>query len=156
MNQIDKVLFTAKVYTAGNRDGGASLSNDGRLNIQYSIPGMPGQGTNPEQLFAAGWSACYQGAMGIAARRLKLALPSGTAIDAEVDLCSSNDAYFLRARLAVHLPGVPRDAARDLIEAAHRTCPYSKAIRDNIDVLICLVETGASPVVVVDAKAAQR
>jgi len=156
MTQVEKVLFTAKVRTAGNRDGGASLSNDGRLNIQYSIPGAPGQGTNPEQLFAAGWSACYQGAMGIAARRLKIAMPSDTSIDAEVDLCASKDAYFLRARLSVHLPGLPRDEARELIASAHRTCPYSKATHNNIDVLISLVEAGASRVVVVDAKAGEQ
>jgi len=155
MIETQKTLFTAKVQTLGNRDGGESLSSDGRLDIQYSIPGTPGRGTNPEQLLAAGWSACFQGAMGIAARRLKLAMPAGTSIDAEVDLCSSGDAYFLRARLWVHLPGLPRATAAQLIESAHRTCPYSKATRGNIDVLIAFLEDGTTPVVVIDAKERQ-
>jgi osmotically inducible protein OsmC len=83
----EKVIYTAKVRTTGGRDGGASRSSDGRLDIKHSIPGGPGTGTNPEQLFAAGWSACFEGAMGIAARKMKIAIPSDMAIDAEVDLC---------------------------------------------------------------------
>jgi lipoyl-dependent peroxiredoxin len=154
MTQLDKVLFTAKVHTTGGRDGGTSQSDDGRLSIKHSIPGTPGTGTNPEQLFAAGWSACLEGAMGIAARKMRLAMPAGMAIDAEVELCLSNDAYFLRGRLNVSLPGGERDIARELIESGHRTCPYSKATRGNIDVLINLVEQGLSPSVIVDAKAA--
>ncbi len=78
-----KTLYTAKVHTAGSRDGGASLSDDQRLNIKHSVPGAPGTGTNPEQLLAAGWSACFQGAMGIAARKMKITIPSGTSIDAK-------------------------------------------------------------------------
>ena len=154
MTQLDKVLFTAKVHTTGGRDGGTSRSDDGRLSIRHSIPGTPGTGTNPEQLFAAGWSACFEGAMGIAARKMRIAMPAGLAIDAEVDLCLNNDAYFLRSRLNVSLPGLERDIARELIESGHRTCPYSKATRSNIDVLINLVEGGSSLSVIVDAKAA--
>jgi osmotically inducible protein OsmC len=154
MSDTTKVLFTAKVHTTGGRDGGASQSNDGRLNIKHSIPGTPGTGTNPEQLFAAGWSACFEGAMGIAARKMKIGVPSAMAIDAEVDLCLSDDAYFLRGRLNVSLPGLERDVARELIESGHRTCPYSKATRGNIDVLINLIEADSSLLVVVDAKAA--
>jgi osmotically inducible protein OsmC len=154
MTDISKVLFTAKVHTTGGRDGGASKSSDGRLDIKHSIPGTPGDGTNPEQLFAAGWSACFEGAMGIAARRMKIALPPGMAIDAEVDLCVSNDAYFLRGRLNVILPGLDRAVARELIEAGHRTCPYSKATRANIDVLITLVESDSPPLLIVDSPAA--
>jgi Ohr subfamily peroxiredoxin len=90
-------------------------------------------------LFAAGWSACFEGAMGIAARKKKIALPADLAIDAEVDLCKSDDAYFLQARLNVSLPGVERDVARTLVDEAHQTCPYSKATRGNIDVVINLV-----------------
>jgi Ohr subfamily peroxiredoxin len=153
MTDVHKVLFTAKVYTTGGRDGGASRSSDGRLNIKHSIPGTPGDGTNPEQLFAAGWSACFEGAMGIAARRLKISLPPEMAIDAEVDLCLSNDAYFLRGRLNVRLPGLDREVARELIESGHRTCPYSKATRGNIDVLINLVGADFPQLVIVDAKA---
>ena|ERR1700722_135736 len=154
MTDSTKVLFTAKVHTTGGRDGGASKSNDGRLDIKHSIPGTPGAGTNPEQLFAAGWSACFEGAMGIAARRMRITMPAGMAIDAEVDLCLANDAYFLRCRLNVSLPGLERDTARELIESGHRTCPYSKATRRNIDVLITLVEGDSTPLVIVDLKAA--
>jgi lipoyl-dependent peroxiredoxin len=153
MTDATKVLFTAKVHTTGGRDGGASLSNDGRLNIKHSIPGTPGTGTNPEQLFAAGWSACFEGAMGIAARKMKISIPTGMAIDAEVDLCLSADAYFLRGRLNVSLPGLAPDIARELIESGHRTCPYSKATRRNIDVLINLVKADSTPLVIVDTRA---
>jgi lipoyl-dependent peroxiredoxin len=153
MTENTRVLFTAKVHTTGGRDGGASQSSDGRLNIKHSIPGTPGNGTNPEQLFAAGWSACFEGAMGIAARKKRISMPAGMAIDAEVDLCLSNDAYFLRARLNVSLPGLEREVARELIETGHRTCPYSKAARGNIDVLINLMEADSPPLIVVDAKA---
>src|SRR5271154_5742314 len=82
-----KVLYTAKTHTTGGRDGGASRSSDGRLDIKLAVPGTPGIGTNPEQLFAAGWSACFEGAMGIVASKMKIQLPAETAIDAEVDLC---------------------------------------------------------------------
>jgi lipoyl-dependent peroxiredoxin len=156
MTELTKVLFTAKVRTTGGRDGGASKSNDGRLDIQHSIPGSPGTGTNPEQLFAAGWSACFEGAMGIAARKMKITLPAGMAIDAEVDLCLNNDAYFLRGRLNVSLPRLEQDIARQLIESGHRTCPYSKATRGNIDVRITLVEPDAPPFIIVDARAADE
>ncbi len=154
MTEITKVLFTAKVHTTGGRDGGASQSNDGHLDIKHSIPGTPGKGTNPEQLFAAGWSACYEGAMGIAARKLKIAIPAGMAIDAEVDLCLIDDLFFLTGRLYVTLPGLDREIARQLIESGHRACPYSKATRGNIDVLIYLATASSSPLLIVDAKAA--
>jgi Ohr subfamily peroxiredoxin len=154
MTDTTKVLFMAKVHTTGGRDGGASQSNDGRLDIKHSIPGTPGTGTNPEQLFAAGWSACFEGAMGIAARKMKISMPAGMAIDAEVDLCLCNDAYFLRGRLNVSLPGLEPDVARELIESGHRTCPYSKATRGNIDVLINLIKADSAPLVIVDTKAA--
>jgi lipoyl-dependent peroxiredoxin len=154
MTDTTRVLFTAKVHTTGGRDGGASQSNDGRLDIKHSIPGTPGTGTNPEQLFAAGWSACFEGAMGIAARKMKISMPLGMAIDAEVDLCLSNDAYFLRARLNVSLPGLEPQVARELIESGHRTCPYSKATRGNIDVLINLIKADSAPLLIVDTKAA--
>jgi Ohr subfamily peroxiredoxin len=153
MNDTTKVLFTAKVHTTGGRDGGASLSSDGRLNIKHSIPGTPGIGTNPEQLFAAGWSACFEGAMGIAARKMKISMPAGMAIDVEVDLCLGLDAYFLRGRLNVSLPGLELDVARELIDSGHRTCPYSKATRGNIDVLINLIAADSAPLVIVDTKA---
>ena len=139
VNQPAKVLYTAKVHTTGGRDGGASRSSDGRLDIRHSIPGAPGTGTNPEQLFAAGWSACFEGAMGLAARKMRIALPAGTVIDAEVDLCLKDGAYSLQARLNVSLPGLEGETAQTLVDAAHQTCPYSKAIRGNVNVVINLV-----------------
>jgi lipoyl-dependent peroxiredoxin len=134
-----KVLYTAKVHTTGGRDGGASHSDDRRLDITHSVPGKRGTGTNPEQLFAAGWSACFEGALGVAARRMKIALPGDFAIDAEVDLVQTGDAYAIRGRLNVSLPGMEREVAQALIDAAHKTCPYSKATRGNIDAVIALV-----------------
>jgi lipoyl-dependent peroxiredoxin len=135
MTQQERVLYTAKVRTKGGRDG-TSRGLDGRLDVRLSSPGTPGPGTNPEQMFAAGWSACFEGAMGIAARKMKLNLPADAAIDAEVDLCKAGDDFFLRARLHVSLPGLARNVAQDLVDAAHRTCPYSKATRGNVDVAI--------------------
>jgi len=134
---IDKVLYTTQVHTTGGRDG-RSRSSDGRLDIQLSTPGSARPGTNPEQLFAAGWSACFQGAMGIAARRMKIALPPELAIDAEIDLGTAGEAYLLQARLKVSVPGLDRDIAQQLVEAAHQTCPYSKATRGNMHVDISL------------------
>src|SRR5713101_394944 len=135
---VEKVLYTAKTHTTGGRDG-ASRSSDGRLDVKLSSPGTAGSGTNPEQLFAAGWSACFEGAMGLAARKMKITLPADLAIDAEVDLNLADGAYFLRARLNVSLPGLERDVAQALTDAAHQTCPYSKAIRGNVDVAINVV-----------------
>jgi len=105
ITQIEKVLYTAKVHTTGGREG-AAHSSDGRLDIKLSSPGTAGSGSNPEQLFAAGWSACFEGAMGLAARKMKVSLPADVAIDAEVDLCITDGAYFLQARLNVSLPGL--------------------------------------------------
>jgi lipoyl-dependent peroxiredoxin len=138
MPQIGKVLYTAKTRTTGGRDG-ASRSSDGRLDIIFSTPGSARIGANPEQLFAAGWSACFEGAMALAARKRKIALPADLAIDAEVDLCIAEGAYFLQARLDVSLPGVEREVAQALVDEAHQTCPYSKVTRGNIDVTISLV-----------------
>lgn len=138
MTQLKKVLYTGKTHTAGGRDG-ASRSSDGRLDVKLSAPGSSGTGTNPEQLFAAGWSACFIGAMRRAAASMKIALPVDTAVDAEVDLCVTDDAYSLQARLNVSLPGVEREVAEALANAAHQICPYSKATRGNIDVVINVV-----------------
>lgn len=134
-----KVLYTAKDHTTGGRDGGAARSSDGRLDIKFSVPGTAGTGTNPEQLFGAGWSACFIGAMKIAAGKMNVKVPGDVAVDAEVDLCLAGDAYFLQARLNVSLPGLNRQVAQALADAAHQTCPYSKATRDNIDVVISLI-----------------
>lgn len=138
INQIEKVLYTGKTHTTGGRDG-FSKSSDNRLEIKLSSPGTSGKGTNPEQLLAAGWSACFIGAMGIAAGKLKIALPADTAIDTEIDLGTGTGGYFLQARLNVSLPGIDRELAQTLVDEAHQTCPYSKATRGNIDVMINLV-----------------
>jgi osmotically inducible protein OsmC len=136
--QSVRVIYTAKTRTTGGREG-ASRSSDGNLDVRLSTPGTTRIGTNPEQLFAAGWSACFEGAMGIAARQRKIALPADLGIDAEVDLCLADGGYFLRVRLNVSLPGMERDVARSLTDEAHQMCPYSKATRGNIDVVINLV-----------------
>ena len=130
-----KVLYTANTHTTGGRDGRAQ-SSDNRLDVALSVPGGPGSGTNPEQLFAAGWSACFIGAMRHAAAAQKVALPADVAVDAEVDLVTRGDAFLLQARLNVSLPGLPRETAQAIADRAHRICPYSKATRGNIDVTI--------------------
>ena len=137
--QSKDVLYTAKDHTTGGRDGGTSRSSDGHLDIKLSTPGTTGTGTNPEQLFAAGWSACFIGAMRIAAAKMKVPMPPGVAIDAEVDLCLTEGEYYLQARLNVSLPGLDREVAQSLVEAAHQTCPYSKATRGNINVIFNLI-----------------
>jgi Ohr subfamily peroxiredoxin len=137
--QFGKVLYTARTHTVGGRDKGASRSSDGRLDVKLSAPGGPGLGTNPEQLLAAGWSACFESAMAGVARRLRVTLPGDLAIDAEVDLGQADDGFFLSVRLDVALPGLDRTLAAGLLEDAHAACPYSKATRGNIDVAIRLV-----------------
>lgn len=133
-----KTLYTAKVHVVGGREGSAR-SSDGRLDIKLAPPGARGEGTNPEQLFAAGWSACFEGAMAIAAKAKGVTLPASVAIDAEIELRHGDEGYSLAARLNVSVPGVDPEVARQIIEAAHRTCPYSKAIKGNIDAVVALV-----------------
>jgi len=137
MTQLEKVLYTAKAHTTGGRDG-ASRSDDGRLDIKLSAPGT-GSGTNPEQLFAAGYSACFIGAIKAVAGKMKITLPADLAIDAEVDLGPTPGAYGIAARLNISLPGMDRAAAQSLVDAAHKVCPYSNATRGNIAVAINLV-----------------
>ncbi|SPP97000.1 MULTISPECIES: organic hydroperoxide resistance protein [Bradyrhizobium] len=139
MTQTAKLLYTARTHTCGGRHDGTSRSSDGRLDIMLSPPGGAGIGTNPEQLFAAGWSACFEGAMEIAASKRKIELPRKSAIDAEIDLVLDEGAYLLRARLNVSLPGLDPEIAHTIIDEAHQTCPYSKAIRGNIDVTVALI-----------------
>ena len=134
-----KVLYTAKTHTTGGREGGASRTSDGRLDVKLSVPGAPGNGTNPEQLFAVGWSSCFLSATKIVASQMKVRLPADPVIDAEVDLCTGADGYSLRARLNVSLPGLERSVAQSILDGAEQTCPYSKATRGNIDVEINLV-----------------
>ena len=138
MNTLDKVLYTAKVHTTGGgRDGGVSKSDDGHLDVTHTPPGK-GDGTNPEQLFAAGYSACFIGAMRAVAASQKLDLPQELSVDAEVDLGPVGQAFGIAVRLAVHLPGMEREAAQALVDAAHQVCPYSNATRGNIPVEIAV------------------
>jgi Ohr subfamily peroxiredoxin len=135
---IEKVLYTGQTHTTGGR-AGESQSADGRLDLRLSPPGSSGAGTNPEQLLAAGWSACFIGAMGRAATKLDVKLPADAAVDAEVDLCNTDGEFFLKARLSVHLPGLEVSTAQAVADAAHQLCPYSKATRGNIPVTITAV-----------------
>jgi lipoyl-dependent peroxiredoxin len=134
-----KVVYTAKTHTVGARENGTSRSCDGRLDVRLSTPGSARMGTNPEQLFAAGWSACFESAIALAARKQKLALTATVAIDAEVDLITSDGGYFLQARFTVRLPGIAHDVALALLDEAHQICPYSRATRGNVDVALALV-----------------
>ncbi len=134
-----KVLYTAKMHTTGGREHGQARSSDGHLDVKLSVPGTPGTGTNPEQLLAAGWSACYESALMISAHKAKVAMPADFAIDAEVDLTLGADGYSLSARLNVSLPGLDRATAQKLIETAHGLCPYSKALHGRIPLTTTLV-----------------
>jgi lipoyl-dependent peroxiredoxin len=137
MTKLDKVLYTARTHTTGGRDG-ASRSDDGRLDVKHTPPGAPGNGTNPEQLFAAGYSACFIGAIKAVAGQMKVAVPADVAVDGEVDLGPITGGYGIAARLTVSLPGMDRAQAQAVIDAAHQVCPYSNATRGNIDVTITL------------------
>ena len=139
MNDIVKILYTAKTRTTAGREYGASRSSDGLLDIRLSTPGSARIGANTEQLFAAAWSASLESAISVAARQRTIVLPVGLAIEAEVDMCLADGANFLRARLNVSLPGVEREVAQALVAEAHQTCAYSKATRGNIDVAYTLL-----------------
>lgn len=129
-----KVVYTGTTMTTGGREG-VSKSSDGRLDIKLTSPGGRGEGTNPEQLFAAGWSACFLGAMGKAAATRNLKLSPESSINAEVGLVlSETDGYSLQARLSINLPGISFEDATAIAEHAHTLCPYSKATKGNINV----------------------
>jgi osmotically inducible protein OsmC len=137
---IDEVIYTAKTHTTGGRENGLSRSSDGRLDVKLSLPGSPHIGTNPEQLFAAGWSACFEGAIAVVAHKKKIKLTGEVAIDAEVDLhLDSNGEYFLSARLNISIPDIDPSSAQGLVDDAKEVCPYSKATRGNIAVTYNLV-----------------
>jgi osmotically inducible protein OsmC len=131
---IYKVIYTAKAHTTGGRDGGSSRTSDGHLDVKLTIPGVAGIGTNPEQLFAVGWSACFLSAMKLVASKMNVRLPSDVAVDAEVDLGTTDGSYLIQARLLVDLPGLNREQAQTIVAGAHRECPYSKATHGNISV----------------------
>jgi len=136
----DKVIYTAKTHTTGGRENGVSRSSDGRLDVKLSLPGSPRTGTNPEQLFAAGWSACFEGAIAVVAHKRKIKVPGEVAIDADVNLHQDgNGQYFLSARLNISIPDIDRSIAQGLVDDAKAVCPYSKATKGNIDVTYNLV-----------------
>jgi Ohr subfamily peroxiredoxin len=139
MIKLEKVLYTAKAHTTGGRDGGASRTDDGRLDVRFALPGGPAVGTNPEQLFAVGWSACLLSAIKLVAHKMKVTLSADVAMDPEVDLGPAGDGYALAARLNVSLPGIEREVAERIVAAADQLCPYSRATRGNIDVRINVV-----------------
>ncbi|CAN5312420.1 organic hydroperoxide resistance protein [soil metagenome] len=134
---LEKVMYTAHTHTTGGRDG-QSQSDDGRLNVTLSSPGTSGTGTNPEQMFAAGYSACFMGALKAVAGMQKIALPADASIDASVDLGKIPNGYGIAVRMAISLPGMEGAAAQALVDAAHQVCPYSNATRGNIDVTLTL------------------
>lgn len=129
---LDKVLYTARTHAVGGRDG-SGRSDDGKIEVRLSPPGH-GDGTNPEQLFGVGYSACFLGAMKAVAPKVGVTVPQDTAIDAEVDLGPSSLGYGIAVRMKITLPGVERAQAERLVQEAHKVCPYSNATRNNIDV----------------------
>lgn len=137
MAKLEKVMYTAHTQTVGGREG-SSRSDDGKLQVKLSPPGTSGEGTNPEQLFAAGYSACFMGAIKAVAGQMKVSIPKDVQVDAEVDLGPIPNAYGIAARLAVSIPGLDRATAQKLIDAAHQVCPYSNATRGNVEVQITL------------------
>src|SRR6476661_206482 len=118
MTQPVKVLYTGKAHTTGGREGGASRTSDGRLDVKLTVPGTPGTGTNPEQLFAVGWSACFLSAIKLVAAAKKVRLPADVAVDAEVDLGTTGGQYFIGARLNVSMPGIDAGTAQEIVNAA--------------------------------------
>lgn len=138
--KLEKVLYTARATSVGGRDG-SSRSDDGKLEVKLDPPtsmGGKGQGTNPEQLFAAGYSACFLGALKAVAGKQNVRVPGETSIDAEVDIGPIPQAFGIAVRLKVNIPGMPREQAQALVDAAHLVCPYSNATRNNIDVDLSL------------------
>lgn len=149
--KIQNVLLTGKTHTTASRHEGARRGDD-RLDIRLSTPGKAGNDIvftaiqmhpTAEQLFAGAWSACYTGALGLAAKAKKVALPSDTSVDIEVDLGKTGDAYFIQARIDVRMPGVALDVAEAIALAAHDICPYSKAVHSNIDIATNVVAADA-------------
>lgn len=130
---LNKVLYTARTHAVGGREG-IGRSDDGRIDVKLSSPGGPGKGTNPEQLFGVGYSACFMGAMKAVAPKLGVTVPNETAIDTEVDLGPTANGYGIAVRMKITLPGVERAKAEQLVAEAHKVCPYSNATRNNIAV----------------------
>jgi lipoyl-dependent peroxiredoxin len=139
MAQTTNVIYTAQTHTTGGREHGIARSSDGQLEVKFVPPGSRRSGTNPEQLFAAGWSACFEGAIALAAHGRKIKLPGDAAIDAEVDLHLEGGEYFLSARFHISIPGIEPSVAQGLVDDAKGICPYSKATNGNIAVTYAVV-----------------
>ena len=136
--KLDKVLYTAHTHTTGGRDG-SGKSSDGALDVKLSPPGSGKPGTNPEQLLGVGWSACFIGAMGLAAKSLGLKMPQDAAVDANVSLgMTDGTSYGLAATLSITLPGLTAEQKQQLVDTAHNTCPYSKALKGNIEITLLI------------------
>ena len=139
---LDQVLYTAHATSTGGRDG-RSVTSDKALDVKLATPrelgGAGGEGTNPEQLFAAGYSACFIGALKFVAAKEKIAFPAVASIDASVGIGPLPTGFGIQAELKVSLPGLPREQAEALVEKAHQVCPYSNATRGNIDVTLTVV-----------------
>ena len=142
MNVLQNVAYTANATATGGREGVAK-SDDGRLNVNLSTPkglgGDDGQGTNPEQLFAAGYAACFIGALKFVAGSEKIALPSDTYINSEVSIGAIDAGFGIAVKLAVSLGDMDKAAAQALVEKAHQVCPYSNATRGNIEVELSVI-----------------
>jgi osmotically inducible protein OsmC len=140
---IEKVLYTAQATATGGRDGRAS-SSDGVLNVQLSTPrelgGGGGPGTNPEQLFAAGYSACFLGALKFVAGKEKVSLPAETSVTGKVGIGPIPTGFGIQVELRIAVPGLPRDKVQALVDKAHIVCPYSNATRGNIDVSLVVAD----------------
>ncbi|MGN8113952.1 organic hydroperoxide resistance protein [Labrys sp. 22185] len=137
------VKYRTAATANGGRDG-RTRTEDGKLDLQLSTPkelgGTGGEGTNPEQLFASGYAACFLGALKFAAHQLKLQVPTGAAVTATMGIGMRGEGGFgLEVELAVALPGVEHDDAQRLVKAAHQTCPYSNATRGNVDVRLSVI-----------------
>ncbi len=139
-HQLDKVIYTAKAHTTGGREG-RSVTDDGLLDVKLAPPkelGGKGGATNPEQLFAAGYSACFMGALKHVAGMKKVVVPADASIDASVDIGAIPQGFGIAVQMVIHLPGLDRSVAQDLVDTAHQVCPYSNATRGNIEVALTL------------------
>ena len=144
VKKLEKVVYTAHVHTTGGREDGVAKSSDGALDVKLSTPkvmgGSGGMGTNPEELFAAGYSACFLGAMKAVSSHVKVAVPATTAIDASVSFGPiENNAFGIAVKMSISLPGLDAASAKKLVDAAHQVCPYSNATRDNVEVELAIV-----------------
>lgn len=136
--KLEKILYTADVTVSGSRTNGHAKSSDDQLDIKIGSPAELGgsgkNGSNPEQLFGAGYAACFLGAMNVVAQKMRIKLPEGSNINAKVNLGPLGQGFGISAELNVHLPEMELESAQQLVDSAHQVCPYSNATRNNIDV----------------------